>query len=261
MISEFADNLHADAHDLFQEWRLENPEGFFVKQKGKGNYLLHHVGCAHIGNPFWGKEDTIQSRGRSQSLTTSRKICSSDPNELLVWLAEGNFAHEICHHCVDTSDPSHLKPSDSAKQRIDGWIVSLNEWVENHQGELENTTVKTTPDEVADDVQHFYNDVTRSLQDNRSSRQTRLATAPKIPDRVPTTSTLFRRNPDVVAEVLLRAKGKCEGCLQPAPFARASDGTPYLEVHHRVMLAAGGEDTVVNAIALCPNCHRAAHYA
>lgn len=112
-----------------------------------------------------------------------------------------------------------------------------------------------------DDARHFYNDVSRSLKESRSSRQARLATAPKIPDRISTTSISFRRNPDVVAEVLLRAEGKCESCLQPAPFVRASDETPYLEVHHHVMLSAGGEDTVVNAIALCPNCHRAAHYA
>lgn len=261
MISEFADNLHADAHDLFQEWRLKNPEGFFIKQKGKRSYLLHHVGCAHIGNPFWGREDTIQSRGRSQSLTSSRKICSSDTNELLAWLSEGNFAHEICHHCVDASDPTYLKPSYSAKKRMDGWIVSQNEWVENYQSELENAIIQTVFDEVADDARNFYKDVSRSLQDGLPARQARLATAPKTPDRIPITTSSFRRNPDVVAEVLLRADGKCEGCFQPAPFMRASDGTPYLEVHHRVMLAAGGEDTVANAIALCPNCHRAAHYA
>lgn len=112
-----------------------------------------------------------------------------------------------------------------------------------------------------DDIQHFYNEVSRSLQDSHSSRKARLATAPKIPERISITSTSFRRNYDVVAEVLLRADGKCENCLQPAPFVRASDRTPYLEVHHRIMLAAGGEDTVCNAIALCPNCHRAAHYA
>ena len=68
------------------------------------------------------------------------------------------------------------------------------------------------------------------------------------------------RNPDVVVEALLRANGVCERCKKPAPFARRSDGTPYLEVHHRIPLAVGGEDTVENAIALCPNCHRAAHY-
>jgi 5-methylcytosine-specific restriction protein A len=33
-----------------------------------------------------------------------------------------------------------------------------------------------------------------------------------------------------------------------------------LEVHHKKQLSEGGEDTVENAIALCPNCHREAHY-
>lgn len=32
------------------------------------------------------------------------------------------------------------------------------------------------------------------------------------------------------------------------------------EVHHKVPLSAGGDDTVENAIALCPNCHRKAHF-
>jgi len=42
------------------------------------------------------------------------------------------------------------------------------------------------------------------------------------------------------------------------PIAQAR-GTPYLEVHHRVPLAENGEDTVENAVAICPNCHRKAH--
>ncbi|MGH8437576.1 MAG: HNH endonuclease [Pseudomonas sp.] len=32
------------------------------------------------------------------------------------------------------------------------------------------------------------------------------------------------------------------------------------EVHHKVRLADGGLDTVENAIAVCPNCHRQAHF-
>lgn len=31
-------------------------------------------------------------------------------------------------------------------------------------------------------------------------------------------------------------------------------------MHHRRRLADGGEDTVANAIALCPSCHRERHY-
>jgi 5-methylcytosine-specific restriction protein A len=38
------------------------------------------------------------------------------------------------------------------------------------------------------------------------------------------------------------------------------DGTPYLEVHHVKWLALGGSDTVSNAVALCPNCHRLMHH-
>jgi 5-methylcytosine-specific restriction protein A len=71
---------------------------------------------------------------------------------------------------------------------------------------------------------------------------------------------VFARNPDVVAEVLERAGGRCEYCGCPAPFTKRSNGMPYLEVHHKIQLAHDGEDTVSNAVALCPNCHRKAHY-
>ncbi|WGL29477.1 HNH endonuclease signature motif containing protein [Pectobacterium brasiliense] len=73
-------------------------------------------------------------------------------------------------------------------------------------------------------------------------------------------SEYFIRNPDVVAEVLIRANGKCERCDSNAPFLRRRDNTPYLEVHHKTPLAEGGEDTVENTTALCPNCHRYLHY-
>jgi 5-methylcytosine-specific restriction protein A len=33
-----------------------------------------------------------------------------------------------------------------------------------------------------------------------------------------------------------------------------------LEVHHKIRLADGGFDTVENAIAVCPNCHRQCHH-
>ncbi len=107
----------------------------------------------------------------------------------------------------------------------------------------------------------FERAVSAASQLPSSARAERLRLAPVLPRRTEVVTTVFVRNPDVVAEVLFQAKGHCQQCMKPAPFLRASDGTPYLEVHHRVPLAIGGEDTVANAIALCPNCHRAAHYA
>jgi 5-methylcytosine-specific restriction endonuclease McrA len=102
--------------------------------------------------------------------------------------------------------------------------------------------------------------IASSLNNAPSGRRARLAKAPKKPKSQTVTTTIFIRNADVVAEVLVRAKGRCEECGEPAPFVRARDGTPYLEVHHRKMLANGGEDTVSNAKAVCPNCHRRAHF-
>ncbi|WP_413786225.1 HNH endonuclease [Psychrobacter immobilis] len=56
-----------------------------------------------------------------------------------------------------------------------------------------------------------------------------------------------------------RANGICEGCNAIAPFETKSG--PYLEVHHLTRLADGGADLPQNVIALCPTCHRKAHYS
>ncbi len=106
----------------------------------------------------------------------------------------------------------------------------------------------------------FRDAVRKSLADSSERRTTRLKTAQRKPVKVTVTTFYFQRNPDVVAEVLFRAKGSCQSCHKKAPFVRKSDGTPYLEVHHKLQLADGGEDVVGNAIALCPNCHRRAHF-
>jgi hypothetical protein len=72
-------------------------------------------------------------------------------------------------------------------------------------------------------------------------------------------SVQFERDPAVRAFVLSRANGICEFCKNNAPFVKEND-QPFLEVHHIVPLAEGGADIVENAAALCPNCHREAHY-
>lgn len=70
----------------------------------------------------------------------------------------------------------------------------------------------------------------------------------------------FERDPKVKAWVLQQAAGQCEVCSKAAPFIKDS-GLPYLEVHHIRSLGDGGSDTVTNAVAVCPNCHRALHFS
>ena len=108
--------------------------------------------------------------------------------------------------------------------------------------------------------QEFWTSVTDSLKLSRDSRRKRLESANPKPELVETVIQRYKRNPDVVAEVLSRANGKCESCDCDAPFIRKKDNTPYLEVHHRKPLSNGGADTVDNAFALCPNCHRELHF-
>jgi 5-methylcytosine-specific restriction protein A len=58
---------------------------------------------------------------------------------------------------------------------------------------------------------------------------------------------------------LLRSGGKCELCLNDAPFI-TTNNYYFLEVHHIHKLADDGPDLPINVAALCPNCHREAHF-
>jgi len=81
----------------------------------------------------------------------------------------------------------------------------------------------------------------------------------KKPISITAEAIQYQRDANVVSWVQAKANGSCESCGRKAPFVR-DDGTPFLEVHHLRRLADGGSDTVTNAIAVCPNCHRELHY-
>ncbi len=68
------------------------------------------------------------------------------------------------------------------------------------------------------------------------------------------------RNADIKAEILYRAKGICGFCKQKAPFITRKYSRPFLEHHHIIPLSEDGKDSLENSMALCPNCHREAHY-
>lgn len=125
----------------------------------------------------------------------------------------------------------------------------------------QQTWLGSSSTEVLDDVaEELEIRVKQSRASTSAQRLARLAVAPPKPEEIQVLSRAFRRNADVIVEVLERAKGHCEQCGSAAPFFRVSNGSPYLEVHHRLPLAQGGDDTVPNSVALCPNCHRQNHF-
>ncbi len=102
-------------------------------------------------------------------------------------------------------------------------------------------------------------DVPKHEEDIVQLRDRAFAAINKTPGEERRQSGIFERSRIIAEYVIARAKGKCEGCLEPAPFHRPN-GTPYLETHHIRRLSDGGPDDPHFVIALCPNCHRHVHH-
>lgn len=82
----------------------------------------------------------------------------------------------------------------------------------------------------------------------------------KKPIQKSVTVTHIYRDPYIAEYAKQKAKGICQLCNKEAPFID-NHGKPFLESHHIIWLKDGGEDTIENTVALCPNCHRKMHYA
>jgi len=80
------------------------------------------------------------------------------------------------------------------------------------------------------------------------------------PTRTSIMANRYKRNPYVAEYAKRQANGICQDCHKPAPFVNKLTREPFLETHHIKALASGGEDSIENTIALCPNCHRKKHY-
>ncbi len=186
-------------------------------------------------------------------------------------LMNGNVFHRAMsagamHHFMSSILNTH------GKDALLNAIKALRAHIEYWEGHYKTNAIKMR--KVADEFQQFLDspstedgyrraferEVEESLNDSQAKRRQRLALANPMPVKKVVETTIFVRNPDVVAEVLLRAGGYCERCKKRAPFLKAKDQTPYLEVHHKLQLADGGKDSVDNATALCPNCHRELHH-
>ena len=69
---------------------------------------------------------------------------------------------------------------------------------------------------------------------------------------------VYRRDPRVRAQVLQIAGGRCECCGEYGFLTER--GERYLETHHVVGVSERGPDTPDNIVAVCPMCHRKAHF-
>lgn len=165
-----------------------------------------------------------------------------------------DFGSEALANAIQSVD-LHLDyllnlPRNSSRQ------PGIRKLLEGFRGKISSNTHPSL-EQVREDLNKA---VSISNRSSSAERRKRLQAADAMPKKVAVTTYTFIRNPDVISEALDRAKGHCEGCHKPAPFFRRNTNLPFLEVHHIIPLANEGPDTLDNVQALCPNCHRKAHY-
>ena len=118
--------------------------------------------------------------------------------------------------------------------------------------------LKSCVDFATEVNQEFEENVENERTGDQEELQGRARNRGGKPEKSHVNTTVYNRDPVIAAAVKERAKGKCDLCGHPAPFNN-TNGFPYLEEHHLIRLADGGDDSVDNAVALCPNCHRKMH--
>ena len=125
----------------------------------------------------------------------------------------------------------------------------------NVAAEIESTLAEVEDREAASFIS--FEAKVQSRLDQPNIEKPKGATTPK---KVTSSSSGYERLPEVKAWVLQNANGTCENCEEPAPFKTAT-GQLFLEVHHVRSLGENGSDRIENAVAICPNCHRAFHHS
>jgi len=81
------------------------------------------------------------------------------------------------------------------------------------------------------------------------------------PSKIEQKIQTYKRNNLLRSYIKQRSNYTCEmPKCNYASFTK-SNGEKYIEIHHIMPLSEGGEDSIENTIALCPNCHREIHHS
>ncbi|HFQ4922432.1 TPA: HNH endonuclease [Vibrio vulnificus] len=213
------------------------------------------VSILHTGKNY---SDNMSSNGIDYDFPNTNRNGSHDQNEI-----------QALKNCFESKIPLFVisKASNQKLRNVHIGLVQTFDEINAKafirfvaQDKLFPTANETIKESQAEYKATFENEVNESLDDSSENRQRRLASRSTKPKVVYRLVQDYRRDPDVVAEVLYRAEGFCEKCKEKAPFIKRSNGEPYLEVHHIIPLSQGGLDSLENVISLCPNCHRKIHF-
>lgn len=184
-------------------------------------------------------------------------LAKTSPHKLYwLWIKDISNLHQVLNHSEIWQ--SFRKASNLVIETPQGKTTRERE----KKGKIVLSAL-AVPKKIIQEYEYFQElelSIAKAKKISIEKRKIKLREAPEIPEKIFIKTTGFKRNPYVIVEVLERANGICELCEKEAPFIKITDGLPFLEVHHIEPLANGGKDTIENAVALCPNCHREAHH-
>jgi len=146
------------------------------------------------------------------------------------------------------SDPYQESQTDENGETRKVWMFPL-EIIDGKPARIEFKTIETLRQKKEKKTSRISSKALKKMVESQPKSK---------PSKRTTSSETYERDEKVVKYALLRAKGVCELCGNKAPFMKI-DGSPFLEVHHIDFLSNGGDDTIDNVSALCPNCHRKMH--
>ncbi len=101
MTTTFHDKLDVIEHSLFQFWRRQNVNGFFLNLQTKTHGMIHSPMCHHLE----GTEKECGTDGKN-SLTKKKKVCSTSHHRLVLWAEDNDIQIEHCSDC--NSSPSDI---------------------------------------------------------------------------------------------------------------------------------------------------------
>lgn len=201
------------------------------------NDVLHYTGMGQVGP-------------QSLEFNQNRTLSESPTNGVAVHLFEVSTKRVYTYigEVVLAGAPYQEQQLDAEGNDRPAWVFPLR---------LKTGCLPGIPDTTLKALYQVKEKQTRYLNDEEVEKLAKQQGQTKVGTRN-VSATQYQRSPWVAENARRRAKGHCELCGEPAPFNR-KDGTPYLETHHIKWLSNGGEDTVENTVALCPNCHRKMH--
>lgn len=98
MIKQLQRIISDKAHEEFQKWREENPDGFLLNVRTKKSGMIHRSICDHLGDTEW-------QAGHFGDLGKLMKVCSLNLRELHEWGTQNGITHITeCSDCKPIDD-------------------------------------------------------------------------------------------------------------------------------------------------------------